>query len=267
MAGSVVGWAQTAQPIPRTGTLKPATGTAFTFIVAGDNRPKSAGMPEPKTPSTIMAAAKTAKAAFALWTGDTISGLDSADSKEIAKEYKDFFDIAATAGTPVFVAPGNHEMDVKVKHNKGLKEIGSAQMEELRRDNMQLKKDAPIYGSFTYANAHFILLNTQEIRPEGATRSPGAQVGDSTGGGKINLDPGYVSKEQMDWLKADLASNKATHTFVLMHHPIKPLNADMGLNKDNADELVKLFGEYSNISYVIASHEHLYYNPQTKDTS
>ena len=262
VAGSVMSWAQTAQPIPGTGSLQPAPGTSFTFIVAGDNRPASAGMPQPATPSTIMAAAKARNAAFALWTGDTIVGLDSADPTEIGNQYKAFFAIAATAGAPVFSAPGNHEMDVKVKHNKDLKEIGSSKMEKLWRKNMGLSKNAAIYGSFTYANAHFVFLNTEEVPPAGTVRSPPAQVGDTKSGGKVNLDPGYVSTQQMKWLEADLASNKATHTFILMHHPIKPLNPDMGLNKANADELVKLFGKYSNISYVLASHEHLYYDPQ-----
>jgi len=50
-----------------------------------------------------------------------------------------------------------------------------------------------------------------------------------------------------------------------MHHPIKPKKPDMGLNRENAESLMKLFGRYSNISYVLASHEHLYYNPQTGD--
>jgi len=152
-------------------------------------------------------------------------------------------------------------MDVKVKHNKDLKEIGSAKMEKLWRKNMGLKKKESIYSSFNYANGHFILLNTEEIPPAGTLRSQPAQVGDIEGGGKVNLDPGYVSAEQMQWLAADLASNKATHTFVLMHHPIKPKNPDMGLNKANADELVSLFGKYSNISYILASHEHLSTHP------
>jgi hypothetical protein len=267
IAGVAVSWAQNAKPIPGTGSLQPPSGTSFTFIVAGDNRPASAKDSQPATPSTIMAAAKAAKAAFVLWTGDTIVGLDSADSHTIHDQYKAFFAIATTAGAPVFSAPGNHEMDVKVKNNKNLKEIGSAKMEALWRQNMGLSKNAPIYASFTYSNAHFILLNTEEIPPAGTVRSPGALVGDTESGGKVNLDPGYVSKEQMKWLEADLASNKATHTFVLMHHPIKPLNPDMGLNQASADELVKLFGKYSNISYILASHEHLYYNPQTGDAS
>lgn len=259
--------AQTIQPIPGTGRLKPSKGTSFTFIVAGDNRPAKADQPQPSTPGTILAAAKKLKASFAVWTGDTIYGLDSADSSAIGKQYKEFFKIAATAGVPVFTAPGNHEMDVKVKHDQDLKETGSQKMEDLYRENMGIAKDAPIYGAFTYGNARFILLNTEEIPPANAVRSASATVTNPASGSKVNLDPGYISAAQMTWLANELAANKATHTFVFMHHPIKPLKSDMALNKANSDELEKLFAKYSNISYVMASHEHLYYNPQTKDTS
>ncbi len=266
-------WAQAAdssaiKPVPGTGSLKPAPGTKFTFIVAGDNRPNDATDPQPPTPTQIFGAAKTEGAAFLVWTGDTIYGLDSADPDAIGKQYKEFFTLAAAAGVPVFNAPGNHEMDVKVKHDKNRKEIGSAAMQKLYRENMGIADGTPIYGAFSYGNARFILLNSEEIPPTGVARSPMAIVDDPTDPDKkVNLDPGYVSKEQMDWLSAELAANKATHTFIFMHHPIKPEKADMGLDKNNAKDLVKLFAKYQNISYVFASHEHLYYNPQTGDTT
>jgi hypothetical protein len=269
---SGVMWAQPAgssaiKPVPGTGSLKPAPGTTFTFIVAGDNRPANATDQQPPTPSLIFSAAKTAGAAFLVWTGDTIYGLDSADPVAIGTQYKGFFTLAATAGVPVFNAPGNHEMDVKVKHVKDRKEIGSAAMQKLYRKNMDIAMSSPIYGAFSYGNARFILLNTEEIPPAGVTRSPIAIVDSTEGGGKVNLDPGYVSKQQMDWLKSELAANKATHTFIFMHHPIKPEKADMGLDKNCADKLVSEFAKYQNISYVFASHEHLYYNAQTQDTT
>ncbi len=266
-------WAQAdsssaVQPVPKTGSLKPSNKTKFAFIVAGDNRPAKAGDSQPKTAKHVFDAAKKEKADFAVWTGDTIYGLDSADPKAIAKQYKDFFDLAAKAGVPVFNAPGNHEMDVKVKDNPNLKEEGSAAMEALYRTNMGIADGGQIYGSFSYGNAHFILLNTEEIPPSGATRSPGAIVGDANSKTKVNLDPGYISDAQMQWLTDDLNANKAaTHIFIFMHHPIKPKKSDMGLNQTNADALITLFKNYSNIDYVFASHEHLYYNPQTGDDS
>lgn len=279
VAISTLTWAQAGsssdiKPVPQTGSLNSYSGTKFTFMVAGDNRPASADLPQPPIAATVFQAAKTQGAAFAVWTGDIIYGLDSADPKAIGKQYDAFFNLAATAGVPVFNAPGNHEMDVKVKHNKDLKETGSQEMEKLYRDNMGIAKDGNIYGAFSYGNARFILLNTEEVPPEDVTRSPGAVVGASNNmeakgqGGKVNLDPGYISKDQRKWLESELNSDKKmTHVFIFMHHPIKPEKSDMGLNKKDADDLVSLFQNYSNISYVFASHEHLYYNPQTKDTS
>jgi hypothetical protein len=255
------------KPVPGTGNLKPAPGTKFSFIVAGDNRPDNATDKQPPTPAQIFAAAKTGGAAFLVWTGDTIYGLDDADPVGVGNQYKEFFTLAAAAGVPVFNAPGNHEMDVKVKNDKDRKEIGSAAMEDLYRTNMGIAKGGAIYGAFSYANARFILLNSEEIPPTGVTRSPMAVVDSTNGEGKVNLDPGYISPAQMKWLAAELAANKATHTFIFMHHPIKPAKSDMGLDTKNAKDLVKLFAKYQNISYVFASHEHLYYNVQTRDTT
>jgi hypothetical protein len=45
-----------------------------------------------------------------------------------------------------------------------------------------------------------------------------------------------------------------------MHHPIKSLKSSSGLNPSNATELQDLFANYPNVSFVIAAHEHLYFN-------
>jgi hypothetical protein len=252
-------------PIPGTKSLGPAATENFSFLVAGDSRPARADLPLPPTPAQIFAAARTLKPAFIVWTGDAIFGLNSADPATIRKQYQAFFKLAGQAGIPVFMAPGNHEMDVKmaIPGSKSVREIGSTQMQALYRRNMKLPTDTPLYGAFSYGNSRFILLNSEEISPPSVKRSPHAQVG---GGGEVNLDPGFVSPAQFQWLKRELDANKATHTFVFMHHPIKPKKADMGLNRKNAGALMKLFNRYSNISYVLASHEHLYYNAETGDT-
>jgi hypothetical protein len=65
----------------------------------------------------------------------------------------------------------------------------------------------------------------------------------------------------MKLLASDLEANKdKAHIFVFMHHPIKPARKGSRLNKENADELEALFANYPNVSFVIAAHEHLYYN-------
>jgi 3',5'-cyclic AMP phosphodiesterase CpdA len=261
--GVAVGQSSPLAPIPGTGPLKSSDSSAFTFIVAGDNRPAKAKLPQPPTPRRIFAAANKRKAAFLIWTGDIIYGLDTADAKAIGQQYDAFFSLARQAGAPVFVAPGNHEMDVKVSaESSSVKEVGSAPMQALYRTNMGLAANAPIYGAFSYGNSRFILLNSEEIPPPTEKRSPHAKTAS-----KVNLDPGYIGQAQLDWLKQELDSNKAAHTFVFMHHPIKPKKSTMGLNKKNAKALMELFSRHSNISYVLASHEHLYYNVQTGDAS
>jgi hypothetical protein len=253
-------------PVPGTGFLRPATTENFSFIVAGDSRPARVDLPLPPTPGQIFAAARRLKPAFIVWTGDAIFGLDDAQPAVISSQYDAFFKLARQAGVPVFMAPGNHEMDVRIPMpgSSAIREIGTAQMQALYRRNMELASDAPLYGAFRYGNSRFILLNSEEIPAHGIKRSPHARVG---AGGEVNLDPGFVSPAQFQWLKQELDANKATHTFVFMHHPIKPKTPDMGLNRQNAEGLMKLFSRYSNISYVLASHEHLYYNPQTGDTT
>ena len=220
----------------------------------------------PSIPGKIFAPARTLNPAFIVWTGDAIFGLDDAHPAVISRQYQAFFKIARQAGVPVFMAPGNHEMDVKIPipGSSAIREIGSAQMQALYRQNMKLPSDAPLYGAFRYGNSRFIVLNSEEIPPPGSKRSPHARVG---AGGEVNLDPGFITAAQFQWLKQELDANKATHTFVFMHHPIKPKKPDLGMNRENAQSLIKLFSRYSNISYVLASHEHLYYNPQTRDTT
>lgn len=77
----------------------------------------------------------------------------------------------------------------------------------------------------------------------------------------LKLDPGFVTPTQLELLTSDLEANKdKTHIFVFMHHPIKPAKKGSRLNKENADALETLFAKYPNVSYVIAAHEHLYFN-------
>jgi hypothetical protein len=62
-------------------------------------------------------------------------------------------------------------------------------------------------------------------------------------------------------LKQDLENNKGKdQIFVFMHHPMKPSKSDSGLDPAIAANLEGIFSSYSNVAYVLAAHEHLYYN-------
>ncbi|HXD31632.1 MAG TPA: metallophosphoesterase [Pyrinomonadaceae bacterium] len=236
------------------------TSTHFTFIAAGDNRPSGPRDKQPETLRQILTDAKQHKPSFMLWSGDTIAGFRIVGKKmnrdALKTQYKEFFDIAAKAGVPVFNSPGNHEMDSLDKTSAGNVERPDLEMQQLYLEMMKYPSGAPPYGAFNYGNSRFIAVDTEEAPSMLTLRSPGKVVANN-----VKLDPGYVSPTQIKLLASDLEANKhKAHIFVFMHHPIKPARKGSQLNKDTADELEALFAKYPNVSYVIAAHEHLYYN-------
>jgi hypothetical protein len=249
----------TLPSVPGTGKLTDdPKATQFTFIAAGDNRPATKNaIKQPKTLSHILNDSKRFKPVFILWSGDTIAGFRTAGQpmhhKTLEAQYKEFFRHAAKAGVPMFNSPGNHEMDL-VSASK--QETPDEKMQALYLKMMEYPKDAPPYGAFNYGNSRFIAVDTEEVPPITAVRSAGKVVADN-----LQLDPGFVSMQQIELLTADLEANKdKDHIFVFMHHPIKPAKASSQLNTENAGQLETLFAKYKNVSYVIAAHEHLYFN-------
>ena len=253
-------------PVPRTRELvDDPNSTHFTFIAAGDNRPSGGAVKQPKILAQILKHSQRFKPKFILWSGDTIGGFrtpKTIDRTHLIAQYNEFFRIASEAGVPIFNSPGNHEMDRvdKDKSKNETIETPDVTMQQLYLEVYKYPTDAPPYGAFNYGNSRFIAVDTEEIPKLLTVRSPGKMVAK-----KLQLDPGFVSPEQIGLLTADLEANKdKTHIFVFMHHPIKPAKPGSRLNKDNADELEKLFAKYHNVSYVIAAHEHIYYNHDGK---
>lgn len=251
----------TLSPVPKTGQLTddPAS-THFTFIAAGDNRPAGPNDPQPQTLAQILQDTKRFQPAFMIWSGDTIAGFRILGKRvnvaKLTAQYEEFFGIAARAGVPIFNSPGNHEMDSLDKSDNGTFETPDADMQKLYLQVMQYPANAPAYGAFNYGNSRFIAVDTEEVPSILTLRSPGKTVANN-----LQLDPGYVTPTQMKLLASDLEANKQkAHIFVFMHHPIKPARKGSQLNKQNADELEALFARYPNVSFVIAAHEHLYYN-------
>lgn len=244
-------------PLPGTGKLKqPSKPTKFTFVVAGDNRPCTRTDKQSAIPEEIFKDAAKKGADFVLWTGDTIygkdkcngSGKDPCDASTMKEEYKKFFDIAKDAGVPVFNAPGNHEMD----NND---DVPNADMTSL-----YAKYAAQPYGSFDYGDSHFIALNTEEVGNPATSKNPAN--GEDTPATNA-LDPGYVSQKQLDALDADLQANSTkAHVFIFMHHPMEAFKSDDQLDPASTAALKAIFAKYTNISYVLSGHEHMYFNPQ-----
>jgi hypothetical protein len=245
--------------VPPSPTLQDQpNATHFWFIAAGDNRPSDKGFPQPSTPGRIFKDAQKFKPAFFLWCGDTIYGHTS-NPQTLHDQYQDFFGIVPAAKVPVFNAPGNHEMDTVQKIGNDYVETPNAGLQAAYLKCMKFPSNAPTYGAFDYGNSRFIAVDTEEVAGAESIRSPGRVV--SNAGRTTTLDPGSVSKVQMDLLTQDLEANKAkAHIFVFMHHPIMPARSGSGLNQADAAALQALFANYPNVSYVIAAHEHLYFN-------
>jgi hypothetical protein len=254
-------------PLKGTGQLGAATDSAhFTFVVAGDDRPATETSTPTATIGEIFAEAAKLKPAFIALLGDTVYGKDDKDQQLVAEEYQKFLQLAAGAGVPVFNAPGNHEMDDKHDHP-------SATMESWYK---QYTESLP-YGAFTYGNSRFIALNTDDLPGSTCAGTAAANAGDSGKSGKSGKAgksgksgkqkfAGDLSNAQLGVLQTELENDKAiTNVFIFMHRPIYAQKKSSRLAKSCRDELEKLFAKYANVRYVLASHEHLYYQPSKLD--
>ena len=242
-------------PVPQTGKLQnQPSATQFCFVAAGDNRPAASGLSQPPVLTQIFNDAQRFKPVFFLWSGDIIYGHEN-HTKKLEDQYTEFFGIAQLAKVPVFNAPGNHEMDSVQKIGKETIETPDSKLAKIYLEVMKFPAGAPAYGAFDYGNSRFIALNTEEV---GAPPVPSPTA---TPDKKLKLDPGFVSQQQLDLLTQDLEANKTkAHIFVFMHHPLMPAKSSSGLNPPIAGALQTLFKSYPNVSYVIAAHEHLYFN-------
>src|SRR5260370_953401 len=173
--------AQTAQtggmpplpPLKGTAPLAVAADPShFTFVLAGGDRPATGTATPTATIVQSFAGVAKLKPAFMVMLGDTVYGKNDKDQQLVAEEYKQFLQLAAGAGVPVFNAPGNHEMDDKHDHP-------SATMEDWYRE---LAGSVP-YGAFTFGNSRFIALNTDDL-PGSGCAGTSAQVGAAGTAGK-----------------------------------------------------------------------------------
>jgi calcineurin-like phosphoesterase family protein len=224
----------------------PKNPDQFTFILAGDNRPAKSTDPQPEAVQMIFKDVKQQAPAFVLWTGDIISGKDPSVPKTISKQYKEFLAIAASGNAAVFNAPGNHEM------NDSNNCPNSTLLSLYLKDTAQTNP----YGSFDYGNSHFIALDSDEPAPSGDPCNCSSQPsGDKP--------PGYISAAQLSLLSQDLEANKTkAHIFIILHRPLVGYKGEDQLCPSSTTQMQTLFKNYPNVSYVVAGHQHMYYNPQ-----
>lgn len=167
-------------------------------------------------------------AAFTLTVGDVVF-----DNLDLYDRHKAMM---ALIGIPNWNLPGNHDINF---------ESPNAHL----ANETYKKHYGPIYYSFNYGNAHVVALNNVEYA--------GAASQGLRGSGKYR---GYLSEDQLRWLKQDLAHVPEDRLVVVATHI--PLVAEAtdghtiarGPNTENLDKLLELLRPFKNI-YGLAGHD------------
>jgi len=220
--------------------LKPKdAGADMIFVVSGDNRATTYDAPLPRVLRTIFSEIGLIRPDFVIWTGDTIYGYCHT-REELEGEYQAFRSAARPIEglVPLFNSPGNHEIHEGQTCSRPAEKLcGPPCSEDLFRDHFGY-----LYGSFDYAGAHFIALDTDV---------PGQR--------------NTITGEQLAWLQRDLEANKGARAiFVFTHTEFysSPLiDADQGASHKavtNRCELQDLFRKYP-VKAVFSGHEHIYW--------
>jgi hypothetical protein len=224
---------------PAADLKEPAAGADVLFVVSGDNRPTAPGTPMPRVVGTIFEEIGLIRPDFVLWTGDTIYGYCESRA-ELEQEYTAFLKAAQPiAGkVPLYNSPGNHEIHTPQTCKAPADQLcGAPCSEDVFRSHF-----GTLYGSFDYAGAHFIALDTADPQ-----------------------QPDAITGDQLTWLKEDLESHKeARAIFVFSHTEFysSPLIDTPDGNSHpavaNRWELQDLFRRYP-VKAVFSGHEHLYW--------
>ncbi|MBI5399754.1 metallophosphoesterase [Candidatus Saganbacteria bacterium] len=180
------------------------TQEVFSFAVFGDNRDG-----DKVFVALLKKIDQEPNLAFAFNTGDFVpSGQE--------QQYRHYLKMLSQSKIKVFNIPGNHDL------------VGQGEA------NFK-KYFGPLYYSFDYSNAHFIVINNAFGR--------------------------YFDRRQFTWLQNDLAVNTRPHTFVFMHRPtFDPSEIYQNYvmsGRGVVEELMALFEKHK-VDYVFAGHIHGY---------
>lgn len=198
----------------------PADSESFDFMVFGD---RTGGPPEGI--AVLADAVKMANwldADFVLTVGDLVQGYN--EPEKWLTQTREFKATMDGLRMPWYPVPGNHDVYARPARPGG---------------NTDLYKEhfGPLYYSFGYKWAHFIVLFSDEGF---SFRNPAEDQ---------NLSP-----EQLAWLRQDLAGSAGEQVFVFLHHPRWTPQYE-GCNWPEAHELFVADGRPTT---VYAGHIHMY---------
>ncbi len=154
----------------------------FTFAIIGDKT--GGGLDKWHIFDRAIDEINILKPDFAIMVGDLIQG-DTTDLKQLAAEWKEFWDHQSDLIVPFLALPGNHDITNPVMYDYWEKHIGRT------------------YSAFIYKNCLFLLLNTEEWH---------TNSGEWTN---------WFGEEQIEYVKSQLTQHAdVRHTFVLLHRPL-----------------------------------------------
>ena len=129
---------------------------------------------------------------------------------------------------PFMLVSGNHE--ASISNYSDTDETYRHTTVQLPQPNSNINRG--IFYSFSYGNAHFIVLNSDSY--------------DKTNG--------CIDEEQLEWFKSDMENNAKKWNIVLIHRPLIPLR---DTTTASLEQLAPLFAQYK-IDLVFQAHEHIY---------
>jgi hypothetical protein len=216
-------------------------GADVVFVVGGDNRPTGYGAPLGRIVPAIFTEVGLIRPDFVLWSGDTVYGYCDSE-KQLAAEYDAFFAAAKLGGSPLFNAPGNHEIHEDQEPSRC---APGAQLcpAETCSQKMFESRFGPLYGSTDFAGLHLIAMDTD---------IPGQQ--------------NSITGDQLTWLKDDLEKNKDARGIFLFSHSeffssplIDKPDGDSHPAVTNQADLHAIFRQYP-VKAVFSGHEHVYWH-------
>lgn len=223
--------------------------TKFTFVVAGDNRPKKAKDPLTQPFLDIAGRLAANPPAFVMWNGDIVYGKREPG---IDAQYDDFLNAIRKVPVPMFNAPGNHEMIVNTNIPCGQ---WTAELPDYSGalPAKYAKKIGSPYGMFRYGNAAFVVVNTDDL-PDVAIPTACDYIG-------------TVGQTQLTALQATIAQlasdSGVQHIFFFMHRPIHDDNGSQIVappGSDYANRLTQFRNAIDTtnpkVTFVFASHDH-----------
>lgn len=187
----------------------PKCSEQFDFIVVGDTQPAEPGEFSPMF-FRMIEEWNILKPSFVMSVGDLILG---GAVEGLDPQWTEFEKIIAQVQVPFFPAPGNHDISDKTSEEIYKLRIG------------------PTCYAFSYGEARFILLNTEE--------------------------PGQVdtfSDVQIEWFKKELAKVKEKHLFIFFHKPYFVIP-----NQPGWSAVEPLLQQFTGV-FVFAGHDHRYLN-------